>query len=143
MRVFFVALLITFAGQASGQTCTPGAMGTRFELVDHGRRWNSWSKLDRLIYLEGFVDGQSNTFIKVEQDLPVDRRKPLQQQTFTLYRKGALMDVITSLYADPANTYVAPSSMVYIARDKLGGKDTEAALRDARQTGCSFVETAR
>ena len=141
MKVFFVALLISFAGQAWGQTgCTPGAMGNGYELLDHGRQWNSWSKLDRLIYLEGFVDGQSNTFLILSPDLPADRRKPLTQRTFTFYKKGALVDVMTSLYSDPANTYVAPQSMVYIARDKLGGNDTGPSLRDARQKDCSFVK---
>jgi hypothetical protein len=141
VKAFFVALLISFASQAWGQTsCTPGGMGNGYELLDQGRQWNSWSKLDRLIYLEGFVDGQSNTFLILSQDLPVDRQKPLTQRTFTFYKKAALADVMTSLYSDPANTYVALTSMVYIARDKLGGKDTGASLRDARQKDCSFVK---
>jgi hypothetical protein len=50
---------------------------------------------------------------------------------------------MTSLYADPANTFIAHSSMIYIARDKLGGKDIETLLRKARQNDCGLTETGR
>jgi hypothetical protein len=46
---------------------------------------------------------------------------------------SALLDVMTSLYSDPANTYIALGSMIYIARDELAGKDIEGLLRHARQ----------
>jgi hypothetical protein len=142
VRVFFVALLVSFAVPAWAQTgCTPGAMGAGYELVDAGRQWSLWSQLDRLIYLEGFVDGQSNTFQLLSPDLPADRQKALTQRTFTFYKKSPLADVMTSLYSDPANTYISPSSMVYIARDKLAGKQIGASLREARQKDCSFTKS--
>jgi hypothetical protein len=55
----------------------------------------------------------------------VERRDRLRKETFTFYDTSALLDVMTSLYADPANTYIAYTSMVYIARDKLAGKDVQ------------------
>ncbi len=45
----------------------------------------------------------------------------------------ALRDVITSLYNDPANTYIEMSYMVYFAKSKLMGKDIESDLRDQRK----------
>lgn len=118
--------------------CTPR---TGEELVNFGRQWNAWSNESRSTYLEGFVDGQSNTYFLVWNDLPSDRREALRLRTFTFYEEGVLRDVMTSLYSDPANSYVSYSSMVYIARDKIGGKDIEAALMSARQKDCSFTET--
>ena len=115
----------------------------RYELVNYGREWNAWSNGSRSIYLEGFVDGQSHTYLLLQNDLPAERREPLRLQTFTFYESSALRDVMTSLYSDPANTYVSYDSMVYIARDKLGGKDVEAALRNARQKDCGYTETRR
>jgi hypothetical protein len=40
---------------------------------------------------------------------------------------------MTDLYRDPANALIRLGAMVYIARDKLSGKDVEAALRTARE----------
>jgi hypothetical protein len=45
---------------------------------------------------------------------------------------------MTDLYRDPANTLIQFAAMIYIARDKLDGKDVEPALRAARQTQRSF-----
>ncbi len=103
------------------------------ELVNYGREWNAWSNVSRSIYLEGFVDGQSSTYIALYSDLPSERREPLRLQTFTFYKTDALRDVMTSLYSDPANIYIRYDSMVYIARDKLSGKDIEQTLRSARE----------
>jgi hypothetical protein len=41
--------------------------------------------------------------------------------------------VMTDLYRDPANACVALVDMVYIARDRLEGKDVEKSLGDARR----------
>ena len=112
-----------------------GATGTTAQdgpLFNYGRRWNAWSPSSRSIYLEGFKDGQSRTYFAVWNDLPQARREPIRLATFTLYDADALNDVMTSLYADPANTYVQSDDMVYIARDKLSGKDIEPVLRSAR-----------
>jgi len=110
------------------------------ELFNYGREWNMWSNVSRSIYLDGFVDGQSSTYAAVLNDLPSDRREPLRLQTFTFYERDSLRDVMTNLYGDPANTYVRHGSMVYIARDKLSGKDVEPVLRRAREQDLGYVE---
>jgi len=103
------------------------------DLFNFGRQWKAWSNESRLIYLEGFVDGQSNTYLALSGDLPKERRESLRLQVFTFYDADALRDVMSSLYADPANTFIRHDSMVYIARDKLSGKDIEQALLRARE----------
>lgn len=110
------------------------------ELFNYGRQWNSWSNGSRSIYLEGFVDGQSNTYQLLVNDLPAVRREPLRLQTFTFYDRDVLRDVMTSLYSDPANTYIRYNSMVYIARDKLNGNDTEPRLKLARRLDCGYTK---
>jgi hypothetical protein len=117
--------------------CTPR---TGEELVNYGRKWNAWSNESRSTYLEGFVDGQSNTYLLVLSDLPAERREAIRLRTFTFYENAVLRDVMTSLYSDPANSYVRYDSMVYIVRDKIGGKDIEAALRSARQNDCAYTD---
>lgn len=110
------------------------------ELFNYGRQWNAWSNESRSIYLAGFVDGQSNAYLLLENDLPKERREPLRMQSFTFYDSDALRDVMTSFYADPANTYIRYDSMVYIARDKVGGKEIEPRLRLARRHDCGYAK---
>ena len=109
------------------------------ELFNFGRQWNAWSNGSRSIYLDGFVEGQSDTYLLLEKDLPKERREPLKLETFTFYDSDALRDVMTSLYSDPANTYIRYGPMVYIARDKLAGKDIEPRLRLARRQDCGYT----
>jgi hypothetical protein len=109
-------------------------------LFNFGHQWNAWSNSSRSIYLEGFVDGQSNTYLLLQNDLPKERREPHRQQTFAFFDSDALRDVMTSLYSDPANTYIRYDSMVYIARDKLAGMDIEPKLRVARRSDCGFTK---
>jgi len=110
------------------------------ELFNYGREWNTWSNVSRSIYLAGFVDGQSNTYLAVLNDLPPERREALRLQTFTFYESDSLREVMTSLYSDPANTYIRHDAMVYIARDKLDGKDVEPTLRRARKQDQGYVK---
>jgi hypothetical protein len=138
-----VFLLFVFSASRTTAQNEPGLCMPRtgYELVNYGREWNVWPNGSRSVYLEGFVDGQSHTYLLLQNDLPAERREPLRLRTYTFYDSTVLRDVMTSLYSDPANTYVAYDSMVYIARDKLGGKDIETSLRDARRNGCGYVET--
>ena len=115
-------------------TDTAAQSGGQF---NYGRRWTAWTASERFIYLEGFRDGQGHTYFKVLGDLPLARREPLRLETFTMYDSDALGNVMTSLYADPANVYIQNEDMVYIARDKLSGKDVDAELRDARAMGAT------
>jgi hypothetical protein len=138
--LFSIEAVWSITAQNEFRPCAPLA---GFELINYGRKWNAWSNGSRSVYLEGFVDGQSHTYVLLQDDLPAQRREPLRLQTFTFYENGTLRDVITSLYSDPANAYVTHSSMVYIARDKLGGKDIEVMLRNARQKDCGHTETRR
>ncbi len=112
---------------------------TQDELFNYGRQWNAWSNVSRSIYLQGFVDGQSNTYSVLSNDLPPERREALRLQTFTFYSADAIRDVMTNLYSDPANTFIRSNSVVYIARDKLSGKDIEPTLRHAREADRGFV----
>ena len=109
------------------------------ELVNYGRDWKRWPNAARSIYLDGFIDGQSKTYFALRADLPPNRQEPLRNETFTFYGTDALRDVMTSFYSDPANTYISFGSMIYVARDKLSGKDVEPMLREARKSGRGYV----
>ena len=126
--IFVVATLI----------CVP-VSSAQNELANYGEEWNTWSEGLRSVYLRGFIAGQSNTYLALENDLPPERREPLRLRTFTFYGIDALSDVMVSLYADPANTFIRFDAMVYIARDKLNGEDVELRLRYSRQNDRGFT----
>src|SRR5262245_38831718 len=107
--VLVVVILLVSRNVAA--QCTPGSLPAGFQLFNYGRTWNAWSKEVRSIFLRGFVEGQSKTYMTLEKDLPEERREPLKRQTFMFYDSNVLRNVMTSLYSDPANTYIAYGSM--------------------------------
>jgi hypothetical protein len=119
---------------------TANASAQEQVLFDYGKQWNAWSSDRRLIFVEGFVEGQSATFFALFNDLPPGRREQLRLERFTFYKSDVLSSVMTSLYADPGNTYIRYGSMVYIARDRLNGKDIEPVLRRARELDRGYVD---
>jgi len=108
-------------------------------LFNYGKQWKSWPDICRSTYVLGFVNGQDSTYVALLDDLPPARQEALRLKTYTFYDEDALRDVITNLYADPANTYIRYSSIVYIARDKLAGKDIEPILRRARANDTGVI----
>jgi hypothetical protein len=145
MRAIFTGAILLIIGTVSTahSACMPGELPPGLELINYGHQWNMWSNRDRLVYLSGFVDGQNHTVTSLEDALPAESRERLVRNTFTLYRTNTLLDVMTSLYADPANTFITHASMIYMARDKLAGKDIEVSLRNARQNECGAIEIRR
>ena len=97
----------------------------------------------RSMYLEGFKDGQSHTYMAMIDDVLQNRKEALRLKTFTMYEGSALRDVMTSLYSDPANTYISFDAMVYIARDKLSGKDIEPMLKISRHRDRGYSNPPR
>jgi hypothetical protein len=78
--------------------------------------------------------------LAVFNDLSSARREQVRLATFTFYDEPALANVMTDLYRDPANTYIEYGAMVYVARDKLSGREVESRLRQARQSDCAFSQ---
>ena len=106
---------------------------------DYGAQWKSWTEDSRAAWVIGFVAGQDSTFVVVRPDLPPKVREPLRLKTSTLYDENAVRDAITTLYDDPANTYIRCNVMIYIARDKLAGKDIGRILKTAREKDTGVV----
>jgi len=106
--------------------------------INFGQEWKDWTRPIRLIYLSAYMDGESDTYQKAVFDLPAAKREPFRLATALFFDVGAIADVMTDLYKDPANTFVRTGAMVYIARDKLSGKDVEAMLRYSREHDYAF-----
>lgn len=128
LAVLMIASLLQFGS----------SQDSRDKYFNYGRLWKSWSDSVRSVYLEGFIDGHSDTFFKMSFSIPADKREQLKKATFTFYEDDVLRDVISDLYKDPANSFITFSAMVYIARDRLDGNDIEERLKHSRQFDLGF-----
>lgn len=133
---FAFILLLLLACSAVAQPCQD-----QVNKINFGRRWQSWSEGMRLLYIDAFRDGQSETYLAFDESLhlPAEPRERLRKALFLFYDSDVLGPVMTDLYKAPANTFISLSAMIYIARDKLSGEDVEPNLRYARQRKCEFT----
>ena len=113
---------------------------TGFEPINSARSWKSWNSFERVLYLRGFVDGSSRVLLHFR---PADEKAIQTAQAAALrYDFSQIRDVMTNLYSDPANAYIGLGAMVFIARDKLDGKNAEVLLTRARQNDCEYRPTS-
>jgi hypothetical protein len=129
--VLSTLLALTFPAYAC--TTMPG-----FEPINSARLWKSWNSFERAVYLSGFADGSQLVVYTYE---PIDERSQTAKAAALRYDFSQIREVMTSLYSDPANAYIALGAMVFIARDKLDGKNAELLLTEARQNDCEYRST--
>ena len=111
--------------------------------VNYGAKWSAWSMAERLAYFDGLIAGGSRMFLAATfnfTEMAAEQRECLRQTFAVMYDSAILIAVVNDLYNDPANTFISNSAMVFIARDKLDGKDIEMRLRSARENERSFYK---
>jgi hypothetical protein len=129
------AFVLALTSSADACITAPG-----MEPINSGRVWKSWNSFGRGLYLQGFQDGAFSIVFHLGQP-SVDAKT--MQATALRYDLSQIGDVMTNLYSDPANAYIGLSAMVYIARDKLDGKNAEELLVNARQNDCEYRSTSK
>jgi hypothetical protein len=126
-------VLVSVAVFAQSAPAPQQTQGSRWIRFNCGREWRTWTDAMRQVYVNGFMSGQADTYNAVSNNLSSDQRESLYKATFLFYGPDAIADVMTDLYKDPANTFIRHGAMVYIARDKLSGRDVEPMLRHSRE----------
>ncbi|MEK7323370.1 MAG: hypothetical protein AABZ84_09860 [Pseudomonadota bacterium] len=87
--------------------------------------WFRMSEGARVTWLWGAAEGQS----LVLEELPIAAKKKLENH-LPFDKADVLARVITSLYADPANSYIPWKYMAVVANSKLNGAtESEVAKR--------------
>ena len=120
------------------------------DMQDFGKIWTAWGKEGKTAYIWGFNHGKKHALIIVGNEIFLSHnRGDKVPETFyenirvniaTLYDTNKIIDVITNLYKDPANSYIWFKDMVYIARDSLSGKDVSNAILEARKGAIANYE---
>jgi hypothetical protein len=113
------------------------------ERYNYAEVWKGLDDYTRYVYLWGFVDGVSETYVTASlnwlrneelytnPELP--KVKKVRERMFLVFDLEVVRDVITGLYKEPANSFISFSSMALLARDKLRGDDIEDLLREERK----------
>lgn len=127
--------------QAEPNVCQ--AMMADYDLTRFGVTWLSWTARERMIYIEGLVDGEGMHAEFISKQHPSAVRDAELARTAVLYDFELLGSLMTSLYGDAANVYIPRENMILIARDKIAGKDVAPLLREARRTQCSGTPKAK
>ena len=138
-------MLLVIIGAVS--ICRPAFSG---DMQDYGRIWKAWGRKGQTAYLWGFIDGGGCAMQAVMDEI-ISSDKPgnkipstfydnIRDKTATLYDEAKLIDVISKLYEEPANSYIWFQDMVYIARDSLSGKDVTASILKARKAAVTNYE---
>lgn len=123
------------------------------EMLDYGAIWKSWGRAGKHAYLWGFIDGGTAVMVTaMEEYISIGKEGPSAprdcavildktgHKTATLFDEYKLMDVISNLYKDPANSYILFGDMVFIARDSLKGNNISDALLKARKHAIATFE---
>ncbi len=113
------------------------------EPYNHAAVWRAWDFAARNSYVRGVIDGAINVYIAAAEEwlAPGEFLKTPKLRKVTLVERRVFVGevesripaVITDLYGDPANVYIAMVDMVYLARDKLEGQNIDPLLAAARK----------
>ena len=120
------------------------------DMQDYAKIWKAWGKAGQNAYIWGLIDGGDHARRAIMSEITASGKRGdkvpkafyenIRLQTATLYDETKIIDVITNLYKDPANSYVWFQDMVYIARYSLSGKDVTQTLLEARKAAIANDE---
>jgi len=116
-------------------------------LINWGEFWDCLSSNERVVYCVGMRDGITKAIFDCVEwmyfSTPNSAKSQLPELDFVvsfdqylnfLSSDGdVVIKVVTSLYMSPANTYIIPTEIFFIAYQKLQGKDIEPLLQEARK----------
>jgi hypothetical protein len=103
--------------------------------------WMDGSKSEHYAFILGYMDGFISGYASAIPDFvdPANYNKPLTDglsyvRVLELGRDQLtqLADVMTDLYRDPANHNIPAARLIWIAHDKIAGRDVTRALERAR-----------
>lgn len=119
------------------------------DMQDYGKIWATWGKEGHTAYIGGFNHGKNHALLIVGNEIfNSNNRGDKVPETFyenirvnieTLYDTNKIIDVITNLYKDPANSYIAFNNIFYIAQDSLSGKDVSKDILWARKAAIDIA----
>ena len=109
------------------------------ELYDYATRWRAWDVYTRTAYVIGVTEGISTAFFTTKGNLT---KKPSPKEELLIMdilkfgsaiERKKIIEVITDIYQDPANSYIETTKIFILAQETIEGKDISKSLEDARR----------
>jgi hypothetical protein len=109
------------------------------EPYDYAARWNTWDVYTRTAYVIGVTEGISTAFFTTKGNLT---KKPTPKEELLIMdilnfgsgiERKKIIEVMTDLYQDPANSYIETTKIFLYAQERIKGKDISRALENARR----------
>jgi hypothetical protein len=126
--LIFIILLTGIAGVAIAD-----------EPYDYAARWRAWDANSRAAYVSGVLDGIGAASITAFQMLKNQPSLDEQLQIWKALEFGSgieskkIVEVISSIYQDPANSYITTENLVVLAQRKIQGENISKSLEDKRK----------
>lgn len=146
-RIIIIFIIVCCLLNFTGISCL-----AQENLLNFGEFWLRLSLLDRTIYISGFVSGIDLCILKFSPILTSETKvdfltyeerdtilKLIDLRSYFWGLAGDvdgvknIINIVTDLYKDPANTYIPACKMIEFAYQKLKGEDIEPLLREARE----------
>lgn len=109
------------------------------EAFDYAARWKAWDASSRAAYVAGVTEAIPIAFFTTKGSLtkklsPKEELQILDTLKFASpIEKKKIIEVMTDIYQNPANSYIETAKIFIFAQDKIEGKDISKALEDARE----------
>jgi hypothetical protein len=110
---------------------------------DYASRWKSWDIPTRTAYVDGVAEGVEAAFLTPRgnpaKKPPSEEELRIEEYKMDILKSGYALDrrkvveVMTDIYQDPANSYINTVKVFVYAQDKIEGKDISKSLEDARR----------
>jgi hypothetical protein len=126
-----LAIILLLAGIA----CIAGAD----EPYDYATRWKAWDVYTRTAYVAGVTEAISIAFFTTAGNLTKEPSPQEKLRIMDILKFGSaierkkIIEVMTDIYQDPANSYIETVKIFILAQDKIEGKDISKSLEDARR----------
>jgi hypothetical protein len=114
------------------------------EPYDYGARWKAWDVYIRLAYVIGVEEGIVSAFFTTTTSLDKKPSREEQLRILDILKFGSgiakkkIIEVITEIYQDPANSYIPTVKIFIMAQEKIEGKDISKSLENARRAAYDF-----
>ena len=117
------------------------------ELMNWDEFWNCLSEDVRIVYFIGMRDGMAKGILDCVEwmyiNLTNSEKSQLPKLDFAIKfdqycdflssNTDVVIKVVSNLYLNPANSYISPTDMCFIAYQKLKGEDIEPLLQEERK----------
>lgn len=116
------------------------------EPFDYASRWNAWDVYTKTAYVIGVKEGISTAFFTFTGNL-TKKTSPKEELLImnilnlgSVIERKKIIEVMTDIYKDPANSYIETTQIFLFAQEKIKGQDISKSLENKRRQIYEFYK---